>query len=177
MLLFNVGEIAYLTHGVGERRIEAVIINKINRKTAIVETFVGGREFEVSVGALIRDRDLIQEVFDYVNNNIKDMKKRELSEAIKKNNIDKVKKLINAGVDVNAKYDDAITALHYASIYNRPEIAKKLINAGADINARDKEGKTAFDIAKEEDYQEIIDLLENYNKKTKNYGKTTIQCN
>lgn len=154
MLLFQVGEIAYLTQGVGEINIQAVIINKINRKTATVETFVGGREFEVSVFSLIRDRDLIQEVFDYINNNIKDMKKRELSKAIKNNDSD------------NTKIVCEMT-LHYAAIHYLPEVIKVLLKNGADVNERDENGETALDIAKKYNYQEIIDLLENYNNENK----------
>jgi ankyrin repeat protein len=37
-----------------------------------------------------------------------------------------------------------------------------LEKGGADVNARDYYNKTAFDYAKENNNQEIIDLLENY---------------
>ena len=65
---FKVGEIVYLTHGVGELNIQAVMINKLVKRTAIVVTCLSGREFKVCVGSLIRDRDLMQEVFDYIKN-------------------------------------------------------------------------------------------------------------
>lgn len=71
---FQVGEIVYLTHGVGELNILAVMINKTNKKTATVITCVGGNEFKVSLASLIRDRDLIQEVFDYIINTKKEGK-------------------------------------------------------------------------------------------------------
>jgi hypothetical protein len=68
---FLVGEVAYIVHGVGEINIQAVKINKINRKTktAIVETCAGGREFEVDLSALDRDSEAISLAYVYIRNN------------------------------------------------------------------------------------------------------------
>ena len=41
------------------------------------------------------------------------------------------------------------------------DMAELLIDAGADINIKDNKGKTALDIAEDEDYQDIVELLEN----------------
>ena len=64
---FKVGEIAYLTHGVREMNIQAVEILNIRGKTALVSG-CGAKEFEVYIGSLITDRELIQEVFDHIKN-------------------------------------------------------------------------------------------------------------
>jgi hypothetical protein len=94
------------------------------------------------------------------------MTTKQLFNAIKFNDIDAVKKWINRGVDVNERDKRYRIALHYACLYNRLKIVKKLIKAKANLEAKDNRGRTALDIAKEEDYQEIIDLLEKFNKKS-----------
>lgn len=46
-------------------------------------------------------------------------------------------KLIKKGIDVNARMDDGMTALHYAAFSNNYEKAKLLVENGADVNAAD----------------------------------------
>lgn len=50
--------------------------------------------------------------------------------------------LIEQGADVNERYGDGTTALHWASFWNDPESADLLIRAGANVNAANDLGAT-----------------------------------
>ncbi len=69
---------------------------------------------------------------------------KELISATIDKDIDKVKELIKAGVDVNGTrfYYDNTTALHIAAQYNQFELAKLLIDKGANIDTKDSYGNT-----------------------------------
>jgi ankyrin repeat protein len=49
---------------------------------------------------------------------------------------------VNAQKDVNARYKNGETLLHYAANRGYPDIAALLVKKGADINARDNDGRT-----------------------------------
>ena len=72
------------------------------------------------------------------NDDIKQWEK--FIKAIKAHDIEKVKFLIEAGVDINAK--DYEMALHVAAWTGNIKIVRLLIEAGADVNIKDIEGKT-----------------------------------
>jgi cytohesin len=57
-----------------------------------------------------------------------------LFEAAKKGDIEQVRKLITAGVDVNAKDKKGQTPLHFAARHGHEQIARLLIARGADVN-------------------------------------------
>ena len=63
---------------------------------------------------------------------------------VKKDNKDALKLLINHGVDVNAKDDDAGTPLHNAVWEQNKEIVELLINHGADVNAKSISGTPLY---------------------------------
>jgi ankyrin repeat protein len=50
--------------------------------------------------------------------------------------IEAIKQHLDAGADVNAKAFSGWTALHYAAMYGRKEIAELLITKGADVNGK-----------------------------------------
>ncbi len=54
-----------------------------------------------------------------------------LLEAVRLNEIEEVKKLIEKGVDVNAVCEYKRTALYWASFWGYSEIVKMLVEAGA----------------------------------------------
>lgn len=61
---------------------------------------------------------------------------QELFDAVVKNDINKVKLLIENGADVNVKDKDDLTPLHYASMNGYINIIKLLIKNSADIDAQ-----------------------------------------
>ena len=75
-------------------------------------------------------------------------KDRELFDAVRDNDLEKVKELIANGADVNAKDRWVYTPLH---LVNDVEIAKVLIANGADVNARFNDGSTPLHHAKNAD--------------------------
>ena len=110
--------------------------------------------------------------------------------AIASNKLDTVKYLIDHG----AKIDNVafgMTPLIQATYRNRPQIVKYLLSKGANINYRISDSyalgekyknKTALEVAQIDNYQEIIDLLSDINKKlifhnTKFIKKTQIEYN
>ena len=79
--------------------------------------------------------------------------------------LNKIKCLIEAGADVNAKgakgeFGAGDTALMHASQgKGHKEIVEMLINAGADVNVRDKFGGTALMIASQNGHVETVEML------------------
>ena len=67
--------------------------------------------------------------------------------AIKKGDIERIKKLISQGADVNAKDNRGMTPLHKAAYYGRRQMAKVLIAKGANVNETDTAGQTPLHIA------------------------------
>ena len=78
-----------------------------------------------------------------------------LINAIRINNLNKVKKLIKAGVDVNYQ-ESSNTALMWASSYSNIEIVKELIKAGADWNIQNKLDRDFLYYLKDENKEIII---------------------
>ena len=62
--------------------------------------------------------------------------------AMQHNKLEDVKKLLDAGADVNAKDWKGWTLLHWAARKNTVEVAKLLIHNGADVNAKEEDGRT-----------------------------------
>jgi ankyrin repeat protein len=78
-------------------------------------------------------------------------------------NIERLKKRLVEGVDPNvqlAGFWDNSTALIKAVEANQIEAVRILLVAGADPYIKDAHGKTAFDIARENGYSAILELLE-----------------
>lgn len=69
---------------------------------------------------------------------------RELMSAAVNGDATAVKSLIEAGADVNLRFENGLTVLMNASFAGRLEVAKLLLDAGADVNARLENGSTAL---------------------------------
>lgn len=82
-----------------------------------------------------------------------------LLEAAKLGNLPKVKRLLDAGAEVNFKNKDGITALMVASARGHTEIVQALLAKGAEVNTQDKDGVTALMYANTVDHREVKELL------------------
>jgi hypothetical protein len=79
--------------------------------------------------------------------------------AVESGDYDEVKRLVEAGADVNAKDNYGYTALMLATQQGHTEVIKLLIEAGADVGARDNQGRTACNMAFSYGNREIVQLL------------------
>jgi ankyrin repeat protein len=89
-----------------------------------------------------------------------------IGSAARKGNIKAIKQHLAAGADVNAKYADGSTPLHFAAVVGRREVAELLIAEGADVNVKGGRGETPLDFAIKYKRTEIADLLHKHGGKT-----------
>ncbi len=83
----------------------------------------------------------------------------ELITAVAYQDLDKVKSLVEAGVDINFQEESAgATALIMSAMYNFGDIARYLIEQGADISIKNNTGHTAL-MAAAGSSEKVFDLL------------------
>lgn len=80
--------------------------------------------------------------------------------AVENNNIEKAKKLIANGANVNYQNENGSTLIYLAVTENNKEMTDLLINSGANIYTRNKPGFSPFDVAiNSEARTDIVKLL------------------
>jgi cytohesin len=82
-----------------------------------------------------------------------------LLNAAEDGNIIAVKRLLAAGVNVNAVTYSSETPLHFAAIHGYKEVAELLIEKGADVNAKGVGGRTPLHWAANRGHREVAELL------------------
>jgi len=76
-----------------------------------------------------------------------------------------VESLISAGANINHIGDYGRTSLMMAIDSNSPKIVSKLLECGADITIKDKNEYTALDLAREFEYEDIVQKIMEYQNK------------
>jgi ankyrin repeat protein len=87
-----------------------------------------------------------------------------LCKAVATGNIEEVKRLLNNGVDVNAK-SNGMMPIHYAAKYNRVEMIKVLITAGSKIHELCDLGYTALRHAEKTNADDAALFLKRFKNK------------
>lgn len=82
-----------------------------------------------------------------------------LIDAVQKEDVEKVRSQIEAGVNIEATDSYGQTALHWAAKYDSAEIVQLLLDAGANINAKDEDGDTPLQNAKKNTNPGIADAF------------------
>lgn len=85
----------------------------------------------------------------------------ELEEAVKSNDIAKVRRLIDNGTDLSARGVLGRTALHYAAVFGYLTIIEALVTAGAKIDLQDNDGYTPLHRAAQEQHFKSVQFLLN----------------
>lgn len=93
-----------------------------------------------------------------------EIKKTNIYEAIRQNNLQTVRQIIQDDYDINKLDNFGETLLTRACSENKPEIVKLLLEKGADPNKKNGNGLTALQIARNVNNEEIIKILELYTK-------------
>jgi ankyrin repeat protein len=87
----------------------------------------------------------------------------DIFDAIGSNDLVKVTKLLNSGIDVNVKNFGEWTPLHIACINDRVKVVKLLLNhPDIDINAKNRYEQTPLHIACRDGYVEVVKVLLNH---------------
>ena len=80
--------------------------------------------------------------------------------AVKEDNIEKIKKLLEANVDVNSQTNIRMTPLHWAAATNKDKSVQVLLDAGGDPRLIDKAlGLTPLDYALGARYYNIVQIF------------------
>jgi len=89
-----------------------------------------------------------------------------IHEAANIGNVERVKQLLSAGVDIDLKNKAGGTPLHAASVNGRIEVVKLLISKLANVNAQNKRGVTPLSLAIGHKHPEVAKLLRENGAKT-----------
>ena len=105
-----------------------------------------------------------------------ELRRNPLGLAIKKNNVEIVKLLLDFGARTNCLFDERmITPIMFASYYGSSAIVQLLLDYKADVNSKTIDGETALMIASENGYSQVVQLLLDNGAKThvkNNNGQT-----
>ena len=84
---------------------------------------------------------------------------KELLEAVRAGDVQRVRELLEAGANPNARDKDGLTPLHWAASEGHADIVKILLEHGADPNTKIKYGWTPLHYASREGHADVVKLL------------------
>jgi ankyrin repeat protein len=87
-------------------------------------------------------------------------KEKELIRAAEEGHLDRVRTLLAAGVNPNARVPGGFTPLMWAAARGHVEVVQMLLGAGAHSKAQTRKGRTAGDIAVQEGRHDVAALLD-----------------
>lgn len=76
--------------------------------------------------------------------------------------LEEVKRLLNEGADINARFSNGMTPLILASWMGHTKVVELLLRKGADVSAKTNAGSTALKLATDRGHKKIIGLLRKY---------------
>ena len=83
----------------------------------------------------------------------------ELHVAVKQGNVEKIKRLLAQGMDVNSLSSSGYTPLHISAGLDKRRVTKLLVINGAKINARDSSGQTSLHLSARRGHLRMIKFL------------------
>ena len=104
--------------------------------------------------------DELREERDAARRREEENRRKAFIEAARTGDLPFIRKLLEAGVDIDTRGGNRQTALHEAVLGNRPEIVEALINAGADLELCNDDGWTALELAERHGNWDAERLLE-----------------
>src|SRR3990167_2708055 len=94
---------------------------------------------------------------------VADKMNKDLLDAVIGNHFITVKDLLEKGADPNYFEDEAqIRPLHFAALYNSPDVIPLLVTPGANIFATTEYDDTPLQIAERHDHQEVVQALKRF---------------
>ena len=72
--------------------------------------------------------------------------------------------LLEADAQIDAQANCGDTPLMYASYYGKEAAVRELLKGNPNLDLKSNSGKTALDIARQENYQSIVNLLVNHER-------------
>jgi len=108
----------------------------------------------VPIGCALKSRSRTETATEF-----EDKPTKSLRQAAKDGDLERLKKLIAEGADVNATDEKGWTPLHLASYRGHADVVKLLIDHDASVNVQNEEGRTPLHYAGRRDHRGIAELL------------------
>lgn len=83
----------------------------------------------------------------------------EVADAAMRGQTDEVRRLVQAGFEVNSRQADGATALHWAAYHGDAELGRLLLEAGADLSAANRNGSTPMWLAASQGDAAMLETL------------------